>query len=312
MAHGRDRTRGEEKQADSGTVVGRIQQTGEVLGQEIAPTEISRRLATPSVRALARRLGVDLGELQPKGERFSADEVRAAAGRKPAVEKRKEPASPDAEMSPARRAMAMAMSRARDEVAPMTLCDQVDISAWWGKESATLRLIRAMQRACEAEPNLNALYEDGRLNPSETINIGLAVDSPRGLLVPVLRDVAARSDGALLQQIEDYKEQAHTRGIAQSDLRGGSILLSNFGALAGRYATPVVLPPMVAIIGAGRTFEGVVAVDGKPAVRALLPSPSAPITAPSPAASWPGFSGPCWIPSLRRLRSSAHPTVPRL
>lgn len=277
-ARGRDRTQKEVKPADSGTVVGKIQQTGEVLGAEIAPTEIPRRLATPSVRALARRLGVDLTELKPAGERLTFDEVRAAAARRPAKkektrekEKAEKPAKAAAEMSPARRAMALAMGRARDEVAPMTLCDQVDISAWWGQESATLRLIRAMQQACEAEPNLNALYQGDQLHPSETINIGLAVDSPRGLFVPVLRDVAARSDEELQQQIEDYKEQARERGIAQRNLQGGTLLLSNFGAMGGRYATPVVLPPTVAIVGAGRTFDGVVAVDGKPTVRPLLP-----------------------------------------
>jgi len=269
-AVGRDRT---EKAPDSGTVVGKIQQTGEVLGEEIAPTEIPRRLATPSVRALARRLGVDLTELASEGERFTAEEVRAAAGRRSAKKEKKvaRPAEATATTSSARRAMALAMSRARDEVASMTLCDQVNVSTWWGQESATLRLIRAVQRACEEEPNLNALYENGQLNPSETINIGLAVDSPRGLFVPVLRDVAARSDEELLQQIEDYKEQARESGIAQRDLQGGTILLSNFGSMAGRFATPIVLPPTVAMVGAGRTFEGVIAMEGKPAVHPLLP-----------------------------------------
>ncbi|WP_323846159.1 dihydrolipoamide acetyltransferase family protein [Microbulbifer magnicolonia] len=274
-AGGRDRTEKEEKPSDSGTVVGKIEQSREVLGAEIAPTAVPRRLATPSVRALARRLGVDLTQLTPGGERFTAAEVRAAAEQIPeSKEKVRPPAKPapaPAQMSPARRAMALAMSRARDQVAPMTLCDQVDISAWWGQESATLRLIRAIQRACEAEPNLNALYEDERLNPAESVNIGLAVDSPRGLYVPVLRDVAASADEEILQQIEDYKAQARESGIAQRDLQGGTILLSNFGGMAGRYATPVVLPPTVAIVGAGRTFQGVVAVDDRPAVRPLLP-----------------------------------------
>ncbi|MGL6159603.1 dihydrolipoamide acetyltransferase family protein [Microbulbifer sp.] len=272
-AHGRDRPPSEEKSSDAGTVVGRIQQSGQTLGEEAAPRAPVHRTATPAVRALARRLGVDLSQRQPQGERFTADEVRELAGRKPerAQEEKRPAKAPAKGASPARRAMALAMSRARDQVAPMTLCDQVDISTWWGEQSATLRLIRAVQKASAAEPNLNALYENDTLSPSATVNIGLAVDSPRGLYVPVLRDVAARSDEELLKQIEDYKEQARETGIAREDLQGATLLLSNFGGMAGRYATPVVLPPTVAILGAGGVFQGVVAVDDKPAVRPLLP-----------------------------------------
>ncbi|WP_193163331.1 dihydrolipoamide acetyltransferase family protein [Microbulbifer hainanensis] len=256
--------------ADSGTVVGKIQSSGQVLDAEIAPTGIAQRPATPSVRALARRLGVNLSALRPAGERFTAAEIRAAAGAAPAKPGRPAQKS-GAAMSPARRAMALAMTRARDQVAPMTLCDVVDIGRWWRREGATLRLIRAIQRACTAEPNLNALYESDQLSPTPSINIGLAVDSPRGLFVPVLKDVASRDDGDLLEQVEAFKWQASESGIAQEDLKGATILLSNFGGMAGRFATPVVMPPTVAIVGAGRTYDGVIGVDGEPAVRPLLP-----------------------------------------
>ena len=264
---------------DSGTVVGKIQQSREVLDAEQAHTIGPRRRATPSVRALARRLNVDLAQLHPEVRRISADMVRAAGSGGSA--KRLEPLArkPSASVSgakaqkasPARRAMALAMTRSRDQVAPMTLCDEVDISAWWGQQSATLRLIRAVQLAAAAESTLNATYEGDQLQPAAAVNIGLAVDSPKGLYVPVLRDVAAQSDADLLQRIEDYKEQAGAGGIAQADLQGATILLSNFGSLAGRFATPVVLPPTVAIVAAGRTYDGVVAADGAAVVRPLLP-----------------------------------------
>jgi len=278
-AHGRDRREEPATAADSGTVVGKIEQSGQLLGREVAPTALPRRLATPAVRALARRLGVDLSAQRPAGARYTAAEVLNLAqtgGKSPkTADKATKPAKKSleaaAQMSPARRAMALAMSRARDQVAPMTLCDQVDIGAWWGEQSATLRLIRALQAACAVEPNLNALYQNEQLLPADTVNIGLAVDSPRGLFVPVLQDVASRSDHELLLQIGSYKRQAHDSGIARDDLQGATILLSNFGGMAGRYATPVVMPPTVAIVGAGRTFDAVVPVDGQPAVRPQLP-----------------------------------------
>lgn len=261
-----------EESPDSGTVVGKIQQSREVLDAELALAAGPRRRATPSVRALARRLNVDLAQLRPEVEQVSADMVRAAAGRQPTVA---EPAgtaeAKPQKASPARRAMALAMTRSRDLVAPMTLCDEVDIGTWWGQQSATLRLIRAVQSAASAEPAMNATYKEELLHCADAVNIGLAVDSPKGLYVPVLRDVAAQSDTELLQRIEDYKEQARGGGIPQADLQGATILLSNFGSMAGRFATPVVLPPTVAIVAAGRTYTGVVAVDGAATVRPLLP-----------------------------------------
>ncbi|KUJ83124.1 2-oxo acid dehydrogenase subunit E2 [Microbulbifer flavimaris] len=263
--------------ADAGTVVGRIQAGGTLIGAELAPEASTARSATPSVRALARLLSVDLEKLTPTGELFTADEVRAAAqtaataAPQPAVPSRKSREQAADVQTPARRAMALAMSRARDQVAPMTLLDEVDVHRWWGRAQATLRLIRAVEAACTAEPNLNALYEDDRLIPAPTVNIGLAVDSPRGLFVPVLRDVGACTDEELLHRVAAFKQQASDSGIAREDLQGATILLSNFGALAGRFATPVVMPPSVAIVGAGRTVESVVPVDGEPAVRPLLP-----------------------------------------
>ncbi|MFS1523155.1 dihydrolipoamide acetyltransferase family protein [Microbulbifer sp. 2304DJ12-6] len=269
---------GEGARGDSGTVVGSLERGEAVLEAEPQQAQGPRRLATPSVRTLARRLGVDLQRLSKDGARVTAAQVCDAAGSQPQApaETAVKPAAATAgesatAMSPARRAMGLSMSRARDQVAQITLCDDADISNWWGSAPALLRLIRALQAACIAEPNLNALYRDDQLIPQETINIGLAVDSPRGLFVPVLRDVAARSDDALLQQVADFKHQARETGIAQSDLQGGSILLSNFGAIAGRYATPLVLPPTVAIVGAGRVCQGVVVVDRWPAMRPLLP-----------------------------------------
>ncbi|WP_299583979.1 dihydrolipoamide acetyltransferase family protein [uncultured Microbulbifer sp.] len=270
--------------SDSGTVVGKLEQGEAVLGaeQRVAPSR--RRPATPKVRALARRLGVDLEKLSTDGSLVTAAQVHAAVGSTPVTEKsaeeKKSPlpvqgaektAGVEAVMSPARRAMGLSMSRARDQVAQITLCDDADISSWWGSTPALLRLIRAVQLACTAEPTLNALYENDQLKIQETVNIGLAVDSPRGLYVPVLRDVAGHTDEALLAQVADYKHQARETGIAQSDLQGATILLSNFGAIAGRYATPVVLPPTVAIVGAGRVCQGVVVIDRWPAMRPLLP-----------------------------------------
>ncbi|GAA5524648.1 dihydrolipoyllysine-residue acetyltransferase component of pyruvate dehydrogenase complex [Microbulbifer aestuariivivens] len=288
---------------DAGSVVGRIQAGTASVEAEQAPQVSMIRRATPSVRALARLLHVDLKRLTPAGERISAAEVRAAASAatlpeehttqpsphlpspsarlspgppqsasaRKAEEVSAAPTQPDNVNTPARRAMALVMARSRDQVAPVTLQDTVDVHRWWGRQQATLRLIRAIEFACATEPTLNALYEDDRLLPAQTLNIGLAVDSPRGLFVPVLRNVSAHSDEELRQQIAAFKRGAQERGIDRADLQGASILLSNFGALGGCFATPVVMPPTVAIVGAGRVIESVVPVAGRPAIRPMLP-----------------------------------------
>ena len=97
-----------------------------------------------------------------------------------------------------------------------------------------------------------------RLMPQ--IDLGIAVDTEDGLIVPVLRDIASRDNAVLRADIEALKEAARSRSIAPADLRGPTLTLSNFGMLAGRQATLVIVPPQVAILGAGRI--GLVAVPG--------------------------------------------------
>ncbi|WP_226703350.1 dihydrolipoamide acetyltransferase family protein [Microbulbifer elongatus] len=273
--------------SDSGTVVGKIEQGSEALAVEQRPVTHRPRSATPAIRALARRLGVDLESLHPSGARFSEQEVRAAArgenlprwSEKPAKssehpvrEGKDKPSSPaSSEMASVRRAMTVAMNRARDQVCPMTLFDEVDISGWPKDTSVTLRLLKAIARAAVDEPNLNAHFESEVLEPKTPVNVGLAVDAPRGLFVPVLKDVGAHSDESLLASIARFKQQASEGAIPQQDLQGATIHLSNFGSFAGRFATPVVVPPLVCIVGAGRSHKAVLPHKGKARVRKLLP-----------------------------------------
>ena len=268
------------KRADSGTVVGQIEQGSESLAEEVRSLQSRPRKATPAVRALARRLQVDLESLHSAGARFTEEEVLRAAGAPsthsahPAPTTAERPPVPTAvahTAEPARRAMALAMSRSRDQVCPMTLCDEVDISAWKKKESTTLRLLRAIAAAAAEEPNLNAYFENELLEPRTPVNVGLAVDARKGLFVPVLKDVESRSDDDLLQTIQRFKQQADEGAIPQLDLQGATIHLSNFGSLGGRFATPVVVPPLVCIVGAGRSHDVVLPHKDKARVRRLLP-----------------------------------------
>ena len=224
--------------------------------------------ASPAVRALAKRLGVDLTMVVPTGPRglATAADVERASSRPP-----EEPTFTP--LRGPRRAMSEAMARSHAEVVPATLMDEADIDAWVPGTDATVRLIRAIVAACAAEPSLNAWLQSGaegrRLHSN--VDLGVAVDAPDGLFVPVIRGAEALSPDQTRARLDELISQTRDRSVAAEDLRGATITLSNFGALGGRHAVLVVVPPQVAILGAGRAFSRVVAVDGEPAVHRVLP-----------------------------------------
>ena len=172
-----------------------------------------------------------------------------------------------------RRNMARVMADAHANVVPTTLVDDADLHAWIGKQDITARLIRAIVAACKAVPALNAWF-DGK-NLSRTlhphVDIGIAVDTDDGLFVPALRNADMLDGAGIRTAIQRLRSQVEDRSIPSSELSGYTISLSNFGMFAGRYATPVVVPPTVAIVGAGKLFHDVVAVMGGIEVHRRMP-----------------------------------------
>ncbi len=257
--------------ADSGTVVGKIERGEEVL-RESAQTAHGERnsgvRATPAVRALARRLEVELEMVTPSGPNgsiTSADVQRVA--------KILSEVGPMERLRGVRRAMARTMTQAHREVVAVTVTDDVDIDSWSEETDTTLRLIRAIVLACRAEPSLNAWYDSHAMGRRilQKIDLGIAVDTPDGLFAPVLRNVGQRDDADLRIGLENLKAAVRARSIPPEELRGATVTLSNFGTIAGRYATPIVVPPTVAIVGVGKRYDGVVASGSDPAVHSILP-----------------------------------------
>jgi pyruvate dehydrogenase E2 component (dihydrolipoamide acetyltransferase) len=272
---------------DSGTVVGSMPSTNEeefietavVGGDRSAQRERVR--AAPAVRALAKRLGVDLARVSGSGRGglITVDDVMTTSGptalhtAATVTALKSAPNSPRAATLAAgepeklrglRRAMAQSMSLARDTVMGCTLFDDADLHHWRAGQDFTTRLLRAIAAGCRAEPGLNAWFDaeaqSRRLLPR--VDVAMAVDTPEGLLVPVIRDVGGRATEELRRDVDRLKRTARDRTVAAEDLRDFSFMLSNFGMIAGRYATPVVVPPVVAILGAGRLSHDVIAVMG--------------------------------------------------
>ena len=169
--------------------------------------------------------------------------------------------------------MARSMTQAHAEVVPVTVVDDVDIHAWPSGADVMLRLIRAIVAGCRAEPSLNAWFETQTLGRRvlEKIHLGIAVDTADGLFVPVLRDIGARDPTDLRLGLDRMTEDVRQRTIPPEEMRGYTFTLSNFGTIGGRYANPIVVPPTVAILGAGRIRDEVVAASGVPAVHPVLP-----------------------------------------
>ncbi len=244
---------GPDDPTDAGTVVGHVPSPG-------------GGRATPAVRVLARRLGVDVDGVVgtgPGGAVTSAD-VEAAAG---PGDLRTEP------LRGVRRAMATNMASAHREVVPATVQDLADVSEWPPGADVTLRLVRAIGVAATAVPALNAEYlglDEGR-RFRDGVHVGVAVETDDGLFVPVLRDVTRREPADLRDGLDRLRADVASRSIPRQELTGATITLSNFGMHGGLFGQLVVVPPQVAIVGAGRLHDAVVARSGTPAVRRSLP-----------------------------------------
>lgn len=260
------------KREDRGSVVGNLESSAALYGEErVAPSAAAATVrATPAVRALAQRLGVDLGAIAGGGPGglIQVEDVESAAR----LTESHGAAEP---LRGVRRAMAQNLSRARDEVAQVTLTEDVDVSAWYRSGvDTTMQLVRAIAAACEAEPALNAWF-DGRAMTRRLlpqVDLGIAVDTPDGLFVPVLRNISGRDLTDLRAGLDRLRSDVKARTIPPEELRGASFVLSNFGTLGGRYATTMVVPPSVAILGAGRVRQQPwVDDDGELCVRPVLP-----------------------------------------
>lgn len=163
-----------------------------------------------------------------------------------------------------RRNMARVMADAHSKVVPTSLSDDADLHAWQPGNDVTVRLIRAICAAAKAVPALNAWFDGDKLVRTlhPQVDVGIAVDTDDGLFVPALRNADVLDARGIREGVNRLRAQVEDRSIPASELTGYTISLSNFGMFAGRYATPVVVPPCVAIVAAGRGRHQITPVVG--------------------------------------------------
>jgi pyruvate dehydrogenase E2 component (dihydrolipoamide acetyltransferase) len=259
------------------TVVGQMPATADdypasqtAFGAAARTHAAARQHAVPAARALARQLGVDLSGCTGSGADglITLPDVLAraglirdspdAAGRRPIPSPPLEaPPGRSAQVEPVRglrRAMAQSMAASRNEIAACTVFDDAGLSHWSADADFSVRVLRALGFAARSERSLNAWYDaahERRLLFS-SVDVGVAVDTPEGLIVPVIRGVDSMDAPRMRAELDRLKRGAKDRTLEAGELRHCTIMLSNFGSLAGRYATPVVVPPAVAILAVGR------------------------------------------------------------
>ncbi|MBD3289074.1 biotin/lipoyl-binding protein [candidate division KSB1 bacterium] len=255
------------------------------------PSEGEPVPASPSVRKLARELGVNIRSVQGSGPggRISADDVKnytkETVSKGPQVpaqelpdftrwgEIKREP------MSKVRKITADSMSTAWQTIPQVTHFDQADVTevekfrqkyakkveAAGGKLTVTSILLKIVAQALKTFPKFNASIDMQKKDIiyKSYINIGIAVDTDRGLLVPVIKNADKKDLIQLSVELTDLADRTRNKKIKPDEMEGGNITISNLGGIGGTYFTPIIYPPQVAILGISRSeWKPVVTEDG--------------------------------------------------
>lgn len=250
--------------------------------------------AAPSVRRLARELGLDLGALRGSGTGgwITEQDVKDAA--RTTLQRRGGAGATDdwgpvrrERLRSIRRSIAEKMQQSHANTVTVTHFDDADVTdleafrtehkhdlADEGVELTLLPfVVRAVVGALTAHPRVNASLDldAGEIVYKDYISLSIAVDTDRGLIAPVLRDADRLSVAEVARALHDLADRARAGEFELADLRGGTFSLSNLGSIAGRYATPIINYPESAVLLTGRAGPTPVVRDGRVVVRTLLP-----------------------------------------
>jgi pyruvate dehydrogenase E2 component (dihydrolipoamide acetyltransferase) len=270
--------------------------------------------APPSLRKLARELGIDLTRVRGSeaGGRINLGDVRdyvqrlqqlAFHGAAPAVQPAPAsmPGSTPSEaidfakwgpihrekISPLRRTVSRRMVESWTTIPKINQFADADVTALlslrkkhapaYEKKGAHLTLtsffLLVLARALKKYPRVNSSMDESTLEIiyKDYCHIGVAVDTEGGLIVPILRDVDRKNLLQLSQELQALTEKTRQRKVSLEELQGGSFTISNQGSIGGSHFTPIIYAPQVAILGVGQGQAKPVAIDGKIAIRTILP-----------------------------------------
>jgi len=267
-----------EERPKSVTVIGVLPEAGEEV------------LATPAVRALAKESGVDLKTVEgsgPGGSITTTDVLKVSE--KPGSKEARDQYG-EIERIPIRgirRTIAKNLIISQRTTAFVTAMEEADVTELWSvrerEKKALLEkgihltfmpfFIKAAQHALREHQLLNASVDEEKeeITVKKYFNFGIAVDTPDGLMVPVVTNVDKKSILELAEEIQNLSKKARERKIKLEEMRGSTFSITNYGAFGGGFATPIIDYPDVAILGTGKISEKPWVVDGKIAIRRILP-----------------------------------------
>ncbi|MEM4288497.1 MAG: dihydrolipoamide acetyltransferase family protein [Candidatus Caldarchaeum sp.] len=235
-------------------------------------------IATPAVKKLAKELGVDLSRVQgtgPGGRITEEDVRRAASGYETRIP-----------IKGLRRMVAEKLVTAKSKTALVTVFEEVN-----AEELVKLRdemrqlqhekgvkltfmpfIMKAITEAVKQYPAINGWIDEEKneIVLSKVVNIGFAVDTPNGLLVPIVKNVESKDIWTLAKEVEELAEKARLGKLSLDDVRGGTISISNYGSLGSLSGTPIVNYPEIAIVGVGRLERRPVVKDGQVVVGEVI------------------------------------------
>lgn len=258
------------------------------------PPPGTKILAAPATRKLAREQGVDLSQIRgtgPHGRITRGDVLKSAGGPEPTAQTA-EPAGPGKSpeeripFAGLRKRIAQKMRESKDMAAHFTYVDEVDMTALVHlrtslKPAAAEKGVRitylpfvakALQRAFAKFPNLNSSLDEssGELVIKHYYNIGIAVDTPRGLYVPVVKNVERKTVIETAREISELAEKCRNGKANLEELSGSSFTITSVGNLGGMFATPIINYPEVAILGLNKIHDRPVVRDGEIVVRKMM------------------------------------------
>ncbi|MDZ4120893.1 MAG: dihydrolipoamide acetyltransferase family protein [Candidatus Cloacimonadaceae bacterium] len=275
--------------------------SGEGITAKIEPATSQTRkvLATPVARAMAKERGIEINDVKGSGpagrvtikdiERYQASsKYETAALGSPSPKTRESGSLYEIKpLSQIRKTIAKNMLRSKQQAAHMSVMDEVEIS-----ELVNMRLqlkdeysskgmsisylpfvIKAITLALKAYPILNAELdlEAGNIIYKHFYNIGIAVDTPEGLVVPVIRNADQKSIVELATELNQMAEKAKERKLSLEDMKDGTFTVTSYGSIGGYFAVPVINYPQVAIFGIGKLSEKPVVKNSEIVLGKVLP-----------------------------------------
>tara|TARA_Y100000310_G_scaffold340125_1_gene434880 strand:- start:37 stop:1302 length:1266 start_codon:yes stop_codon:yes gene_type:complete len=287
----------EKKEPYTGSVVGFLEEAKEV--QPITQSSQSQKQdskeikATPAVRILAKKKGIDLSTITGTGPEgaITVKDIQGTSTeeKKPEIKVQRKYdmfGYVDREkIHGIKKAVAEKMTESLFTAPQVTNMGEADATALWKlrknekpkfeKEKIHLTfmpyIVRAVQLALEKHPHLNASVEGEEVIIKKYYNIGIAVDTEKGLMVPVVKRANQKSIKEIAVEINKLAEDSRSRKINLMDLKGGTFTISNLGSVGVQHFTPVLNYPETGILGVGRITDKPVVIDDKIEIRKILP-----------------------------------------